>query len=304
LNLLAWLLLAATPHTVGVDLSALDRASYEELDAVALEKALVVRFVQEGFAVLAPAASPDVVVHLARTGRRVELRVGNEVARVTLDPKHLREMHLELAQKAAELARHAAEKLDAIPPPPPKVEPPPEPPKPVEPPPPPPPAPPAPRWNVLAAGGLLFRAPGLDPRVTLAGRFAATERVGIHLELGLSPIPAAPLSIYDGAALVGIGLAIVSRPVFRVELGLSAGGALHTYSLDTVSAADRFGSRVDFVARPFLRFAANPVAGLLIWAQAGGGLSTTAREHRLLGQVLYTRGALWVDAQAGLGWEL
>jgi hypothetical protein len=198
-----------------------------------------------------------------------------------------------------------AQKLDVVPPPPPpKPEPPPapEPPKPAPAPPPAP--PPLPKWNVLAAGGALFRAPGLDPRVSLAARFAATERLGVHLELGLSPIPGAPLSVYDGAALVGLGLELLPRSVFRVEVGISAGAALHTYSLSTVSAAERFGSRVDFVARPFLRLALNPVSGLLIWAQAGGGLGGSAREHRLLDQVLYTRGAPWVDAQAGLGWEL
>lgn len=300
-------MLAAAPHTVAVDLSALDRASYQELDAVALEKGLVVRLVQEGFAVVAPSAAPEIVLHLTRAGRSIELRSGDELARVAIDLKHLREMHLELAQKAADLARHAAQKLDATPPPPPpKVEPPP-PPEPAPAPPPPAPLPPPtplPRWNVLAAGGVLFRAPGLDPRVTLATRFGATERLGLHLEVALSPIPGAPLSVYDGAALVGIGLELLPRSIFRAELGLSVGAALHTYSLDTVSAAERFGSRVDFVARPFLRLAVNPVSGLLIWAQAGGGLATTAREHRLLGQLLYARGAPWVDAQAGLGWEL
>jgi hypothetical protein len=40
-----------------------------------------------------------------------------------------------------------------------------------------------------------------------------------------------------------------------------------------------------------------------VWLQVGAGLSSRAREHRLQGQLLYSRGALWLDVQLGLGWE-
>jgi hypothetical protein len=303
------LLLAAAPHSVAVDLSALDRKSYQELDAVSLERALVVRLVQEGFAVVASSASPEIRLRLTRDGRVAELSARDEKVTIEVDLKHLREFHLEVAQKAVVLARSSAKALDAAKPPP-EPEPPPthEPLKEVPPPPPkaepPPPAPAELRWNVLAAGGVLFRAPGLDPRISLAARYAVSHRIGLHLEAGLSPIPGAAISVYDGSLLLGAGLAFLNGPLVRAEIGLSLGAALHTYAVADVSAADRFGTRLDFLCRPFLRVVLNPASGFLLWAQAGAGLSSRAREHRLLSQVLYSRGALWVDAQAGLGWEL
>jgi hypothetical protein len=305
------LLLAAAPHSVAVDLSALDRKSYQELDAVSLERALVVRLVQEGFAVVASNASPEVRLKLTREGRAAELSAGDEKVSIELDLKHLREFHLEVAQKAVQLARSAAKALDEKkateppPAPPPAPEPPHENPKPpaewhdVPPPP-----EPFNSWNVLAGAGVLFRAPGLDPRISLAARYALSRRIGLHLEAGLSPIPGAAISVYDTSLLLGAGLALINLPLVRVELGLSLGIALHTFSVADPSAVDRFDSRVDFLGRPFLRAVLNPIGGLLIWLQAGAGVSSRAREHRLLSQVLYSRGALWVDAQVGLGWEL
>jgi len=47
------------PHTVAVDLSALDRASYQELDAVALERSVWCACARS-FAVVAAAASPQI----------------------------------------------------------------------------------------------------------------------------------------------------------------------------------------------------------------------------------------------------
>ena len=53
---------SAAPTTVALDVSTVDAASFEALDGVALEKTATVRLVQEGFAVIAPTASPDVLV--------------------------------------------------------------------------------------------------------------------------------------------------------------------------------------------------------------------------------------------------
>ncbi len=290
--------MAATPHSVAVDLSSLDRKSYLELDAVALERGVVLRLVQEGFAVVSVSSEPELLVRITRDGRNVVLEVGGRTATVELDPKHLREFHLEVAQKAAELSRSAAAAI-------PEPQPPEEKPTPVPPtvePVPPSPEPPPPRWNVLAAGGVLVRLPGFDPRVAIAARFAATTLVGVHLEVGLTPIPGASFAAYDGSLLIGPGLQL-SRGLFRLEAGLSLGAQLHVFAVDALNAEERLSSRVDFVGRPFLRATLNPAGGLLVWLQVGAGLSSRAREHRLLGQVLYSRGALWLDALLGLGWE-
>jgi hypothetical protein len=289
-------LLCGTPHSVAVDLSALDRQSYGELDAVALERAMVVRLVQEGFAVVAPSADPQIRIRVTRKGRTVQLAAGQLTAQVEVELRRLREFHLEAAQKAAELARAAS---TALPPEPDLVTPPPPAVAAVAPAP-----PPEPKWNVLAAGGILLRAPGLDARAVLAARYALSKNVGAHLELGLSPIVSPALAVFDGALSIGAGLQLISAQVFRLEAGLSLGILLHNYSVPLAAAEDRFGTRADFLARPFLRAVLNPVSGLLIWLQAGAGLSSRAREHRVITETVYARGALWVDVLAGLGWEL
>lgn len=297
-TLLALGLLAAAPHAVAVDLSGLDRQSYQELDAVSLERAIVVRLVQEGFAVVAASAAPHIRVAVTRRGRTVTLAAAGASAQVELEPRRLREFHLEAAQKAVEVARAAEARLPPVDAPPPAATP--EPPPPAL-------SPPAEalaprRWQVLAAGGAAFRAPGVDARLALAARLAAAERVGVHLELGLSPVPGTPLSAYDGSLLLGAGL-LLTPGLFRLEAGLSIGATLHVFTLARDGAVEPDGSRVDFLARPFLRGTFNPVSGLLIWLQLGGGLSSRSREHRLVGVPVYSRGALWVDAVLGLGWE-
>ena len=56
---------AATPTTVATDLSGLDEASFAALDGVAFEKTATVRLVQEGFAVVARTATPQVLVSVS-----------------------------------------------------------------------------------------------------------------------------------------------------------------------------------------------------------------------------------------------
>lgn len=282
-------------------MSDLDRRAYVELDAVALERSIVIRLVQEGFAVVAPNAAPELRIRLTRSGRRVQLAVQERITEVEVDLRRLREFHLEVAQKAVELTRAAAAALPPFEPAKPP-EPEPEAPKPPEPPPPPRAPSPRPQWNVLAAGGVLLRAPGVDPRFVLAGRFAPSSLVGVHLEAGLAPIPGSSLSAYDGALLLGAGLQVIGG-VFRLEVGLSLGAQLHVFAVELPIAEERMGSRVDFVGRPFVRAALNPVGGFLVWLQVGAGLSSRPREHRLRNETLYVRGALWLDAVIGLGWE-
>ena len=299
--LLGLFALAASPHTVAVDLTALDRKSYLELDAVTLERGVVIRLVQEGFAVVTPNASPEIRLRITREGRSVSLTAGDRTAVVELDPKHVREFHLEVAQKAVELTRAAAA---ALPEPSPvaaredvtkAVAAPAPPQRPAD-------TATRPSWNVLAAGGILVRAPGVDPRITLAARLAVTRVVGVHLEVGLAPVLGALLSAYDGSLLAGAGLQL-TQGLFRLELGLSLGAHLHVFAVEVLGAEERLGSRVDFLGRPFVRGTLNPVGAFLVWLQVGAGLSSRAREHRLQGQLLYSRGALWVDVQLGVGWE-
>ena len=53
--------------SVGIDMTRLDAATYRRLDALTLERRLVVRLVQEGLAVVAPSQHPSLVVVLHAT---------------------------------------------------------------------------------------------------------------------------------------------------------------------------------------------------------------------------------------------
>jgi hypothetical protein len=149
---------------------------------------------------------------------------------------------------------------------------------------------------------VLLRPPGVDARVAGGGRFALGRTLGLHLELGLAFASGPSFTAYDGWLLPGAGLQL-TEGLFRLEVGVSLGALLHTFDFGVVGAAERQGARLDFLGRPFVRATVNPVGGLLLWVQVGAGLSSRAREHRLLGEVLYVRGALWLDVAAGLGWE-
>src|SRR5258706_5833226 len=59
--------------TVAVDVRGLDERTYQKIDAVALEKQLVLRLVQEGFAVVSAAAKPVIVVRLVDAPRGLAL---------------------------------------------------------------------------------------------------------------------------------------------------------------------------------------------------------------------------------------
>jgi len=58
-------LAVAAPTSVALDLSTLDQTAFEALDGVALEKTATVRLVQEGFAVVATTAAPQVLVSVS-----------------------------------------------------------------------------------------------------------------------------------------------------------------------------------------------------------------------------------------------
>src|SRR5262245_7257380 len=82
------------PLTVAVDVSSLDARSFRELDALALEKAVMVRLVQDGFAVVSPSADPQVSVRVRKQGAHLLVeargRQGDWYTRpVALTARHL-----------------------------------------------------------------------------------------------------------------------------------------------------------------------------------------------------------------------
>ncbi|MEJ7733073.1 MAG: hypothetical protein WKG00_28235 [Polyangiaceae bacterium] len=106
---------ASQATSVSVDVTTLDDATFQRLDGTALEKQIVVRLVQDGFAVVAPTWQPAVVLTVHSLGQSVLLQAygpagmhKREVAAVVAGkPVPAAELRLELVQKAAELVRAA-----------------------------------------------------------------------------------------------------------------------------------------------------------------------------------------------------
>jgi hypothetical protein len=100
---------ADPPATVAVDLSGLDDATFSKVDGTSLETKALARLVQDGFAVVAASASPQLLIRLVASGDGVDLQgsAGTEQAlrHVPLGAAPVPELQLELVQKVSELVR-------------------------------------------------------------------------------------------------------------------------------------------------------------------------------------------------------
>lgn len=106
---------ASQATSVSVDVTTLDDVTFQRLDGTALEKQIVVRLVQDGFAVVASTWQPAVALTVHGMGKSILLQaygpggmhkreVAAEVGGKQVPAAELR---LELVQKAAELVRAA-----------------------------------------------------------------------------------------------------------------------------------------------------------------------------------------------------
>jgi hypothetical protein len=112
-NAYAWTTALPEPTaTIAVDMRSLDDASFRRLDGGALEKQILVRLVQEGFAVVATTRRSAVALTIVAKGDRIEIAAqgpsGTMRRQLSTRDVPLRELHLELAQKASDLARSVA----------------------------------------------------------------------------------------------------------------------------------------------------------------------------------------------------
>jgi len=101
-------------RTVGIDMSKLDRKAFDAIDGVELEERLLVRLVQDGFAVVAASEKPDTIIFVRQEGERMVLEVRGRAyteAREVADTGQTREaLHHELAQKASALVHHTLQR--------------------------------------------------------------------------------------------------------------------------------------------------------------------------------------------------
>lgn len=224
LGLLASASLAQPPPsapltTVAIDLTALPEQDWKQLDVLSLEKRLVLRLVQDGFAVVASGANPDVRVTATRTAAGLHLaahsRSRDAEVDVPVGAEPTSELHLEVVQRAAELARNCA-------PPPPVVE---------LPPPPPPPR----RQLGISVGGALgvvvrrgsTGAVATDVAARLVTRYG--KLFGAELTIGLVPSGTSAVTVFELPVLLGFSVRFELGLGFALEGALAAGVLVHTF---------------------------------------------------------------------------
>lgn len=269
---------SAAPTTVALDVSTVDAASFEALDGVALEKTATVRLVQEGFAVIAPTAAPDVLVSVSVNAEPRSIVLsgkgpgGASTRSIPWGNETQAELHLEVTQKLVELTRVVARAPVIAVVVEPVVEPQPS------------------RWHLGAAGGVLLREGGFD------GLGVATLRWGDRLrfaaDLGVGGSRGAGIGVIETTLAAGVAYAL-KFDRWRLEAAVLVGALLHVWSLDASNSGIRVSPLVNVPLQ--LSFAVTPVVNVGLRVAPGW---SGAREHVSGDTVLWARGAVRLETLA------
>lgn len=285
--------------SVSFDLRSLPEADYRRFDGLGMERKVTLRLIQEGLAVVSvDAPKADVRLAMVRTpqglllvaaGSGTELR--EEVRTSDARSVSLAELHLEIAQKASELARRLARTSAPSDLPTAPAEPAPAPPAHV-----------SQAVEASASAGASWRGAGADPLllVSVDGRLSA---IRLGAEMGLSLLrpgdPALGISEVQGAVFVGHRL--VDTAAWSVEPAVGAGVLVHSYQLNDPWASSTSGTIVSPAAWARLEagfhLAPTLALGLRVAAAAVRPLS-----HVSEGETQWERSALRVETGARISW--
>lgn len=268
---------SAAPTTVALDVSTVDAVSFEALDGVALEKTATVRLVQEGFAVIAPTAAPDVLVSVSVSAEPRSIVLsgkgpgGASTRSIPWGNETQAELHLEVTQKLVELTRVVA-RAPVVAVVEPVVEPQPS------------------RWHLGAAGGVLVREGGLDGLGV--GLLRWGDRLRFAADLGVGGSRGAGIGVIETTLAAGVAYAL-KFDRWRLEAAVLVGALLHLWSLDTSTSGVRVSALVNVPLQA--SFAVTPVVNVGLRVAPGW---SGAREHVSGDTVLWARGALRLETLA------
>ncbi len=278
---------AATRTTVAVDLSSLDTTSYRELDGLALEKRIVLRFIQEGFAVVGVDEHPDIVVAIRLTGTSVILEArsaqGIRSREIARQEDSLTELHLEITQKAAELVRSIPmgapiERVARVVEIPNSAEP----------------------WRLepSAAVDVVWRAGGFDVAPRVGVRFGA-EFAGVATA-AVAPVSSGPgISVEEWQPQLGATYRLRLGTMTAVEAGVLGGVLVEHYSVSDPMAQNQRGTVVDLVGSVPVSVSLAPAAHWLLSLRLAPGLASEGRRHTFDGTTIWERGAFRMEAGIG-----
>jgi hypothetical protein len=288
--------------SVGVDFSTLDAATYRDIDGLALEKATLLRLVQEGFPVVAVSASPVVLISLRRVpdGLLIEARGGSTVRTIVSVPEgSLAEFHLMVVQRIVALARvslHPAPAGETEPTSQPRAD-----------------ATPRPirsestesrrgEVEMDAGAGALWRGDTPDLLVRAGFRYAVTTRIGARGGLGFTPSTGPGINVREWQPEIGLDYRLLDLRPVHFDMGIVMGLVLQHYRLADPAAADRESVLVDVLARvPFtLSYSARRL-GVGVWG--GPGVASRGHQHTGNAGVLWDRGAVRLESGVAVLWH-
>jgi hypothetical protein len=275
---------AAPRTTVAVDLSSLDAASYREIDGLALEKRIVLRFIQEGFAVVGVQEHPDIVVAIRLANASVILEArsaqGIRSREIARHEDSLAELHLEITQKAAELVRSIPLGAPSVE----RVAPVVEAPSIWEP------------WRVEPSAGVdvVWRSGGFDVAPRLGIRFGAALAGVASAAVAVSSGPG--ISVQEWQPQLGATYRLRLGTTTAVEAGVLAGVIIEHFSVSDPMAQDSRGTVVDLIGSLPVSVSFAPAARWLLGFRVAPGLASEGRRHTFDGATIWERGAFRMEA--------
>ena len=293
-------MLAAGPGnaaSIAFDLRGLSAEEYRRIDGLALERKLVLRLVQEGFAVVGAGSGADLELKAFMTAAGLELRAtsydSSRVVTISTVAAPSAEWQLEVTHKISELARALTPVKRAANQP--SLEPPrPEPPKAPEKP------QPKPRWEVGLGAGAVWRAGGAG---LLAGLNAANSlgRLRLHLDVLGTRSQGTDIEVWEAQGSAGVGVTLIDHGV-GLEVGLAGGAVIQRFSVESQWASARGGTSASPAvwAPLYVRWA---TSNLSVAGRTALGLAR-APAHTSEGATLWSRGSLRVEAILIVAWAL
>ena len=276
----------AQPVTVAVDLGTLDATAFDQLGGVALEQRLVVRLVQDGFAVTTVAQHPTIIVTVERTSDRLVLTADGPLGRKTrslvIGTDELPVFHLEVAQKVAELVR------TSLPAPTPTPSPSPSP-SPAD-------AQKADNEIVASLGGLA-REGGIDVDLLVAFRGRAAGGLGVIGSVAFVPSAGPGLEVHEWQFQGGISYRIWLGAA-ALDVGATAGAVLEVLSKPDATGV---GSSGDLLVSVPVQLTFGFGDHWVLGARAAAGTSTRSQRQSQGSMVVWERGTGRVDAGVVFG---
>ncbi|GEN11701.1 hypothetical protein SAMN05443572_11563 [Myxococcus fulvus] len=285
--------------SVSFDLRALPEQDYRRWDGVELERKVALRLIQEGFAVVSPRGPAQLRLRASRAPDGLLLEaVGPRQRveqRVRVGRGSIAELHLEVAQKLAEMTRAVQ--------PEPEPEPEPPPPEPVLQPPVEVAAAPVHSGVDLGLGlGTLWGGPGVAPHLLLSARWGLGD-VGLDVEAGLGVSREPALNVFEvqGGAFFSYRHAVTER--LRLEPAVGAGLVVHAFRLEDAWVSEQRGTQVSPAGWARMKLGWRFTERLAAEVRVALGLLRPVT-HVREGETLWSRGGARLETGVQLSWGL